>query len=246
MSAWIRDPDPAAHTRILCLPSAGGGTVEYRQWRAPVGIEVCPVALPGREARLAERPIREMGALIAELTPAIEPLLDRPYVVFGHSMGSWVGFELIRELRRRKWPLPLRLFASGRRAPDLPDRLEPLHALPDGELVAALQARFNAIPAQLLAQPEVLALFLPALRADFALLETYRCAPEPPIPVPIAAWAGARDAAVDHPELQGWRGHTAARFDHRLFPGGHFYLRDAKEEVVASILDTLGTVPPGG
>lgn len=240
MALWTPDPDPAARTRLLCLPYAGGGTVEYRQWaqRAPAGLQIVPVSLPGREARMREPAVRDMGELIAALAPAIEPLIDRPYAVFGHSMGAWVAYELVREIRRRGWPLPTRLFASGRRAPDLPDRLPPLHGLPEPAFLQGLQERYNAIPQQLLAQPAILAMFLPSLRADFELLERYEWRPEPALPLPIHAWWGSRDPVVHRYEMAAWDQHGSS-LSIRQFAGGHFYVKEDRDTVLGAVLDAL-------
>jgi medium-chain acyl-[acyl-carrier-protein] hydrolase len=238
---WTKDPDPTAHLRLICLPYAGGGTVEYRQWqpRVPTGVQVCPVVLPGRESRLSEAPLRDMDALVTAMLPAVAALTDRPYALFGHSMGAWVAFELARALRRRGCPAPVRLFASGRRAPDVPDRLSPIHSLDDTAFLAALQARYQAIPPQLLAQREILALFLPALRADFALIERYTHRPEAPLAVPVEVWAGMDDALVTDADLDAWSAHSTAPVRRMRLAGGHFYPREHRDATLAAVLEAL-------
>jgi medium-chain acyl-[acyl-carrier-protein] hydrolase len=239
---WTKDADPAARGRILCFPYAGGGTVEYRQW-APIartaGIDVVPVLLPGRESRLGEAPFRVMAPLVDAMMSGLRPHLDRPYTVFGHSMGALVAFAVVRKLRKLGLPLPTRLFLSQRRAPHLPDRLSPLHPLPEPEFVRALQDRYQALPPELVARPEVLAVFLPTLRADFCLFETWVCPEEPPLDVPITVLAGDADPTVTTEELEGWGRHTTAGFDTRRFAGGHFYLRQHKEALMDVILGAM-------
>jgi medium-chain acyl-[acyl-carrier-protein] hydrolase len=244
-SPWARDPDPAARLRIVCLPYAGGGTVEFRQWqpRVPAGVQVVPVVLPGRETRLGEPPIAEMGVLVRALADALPPWLDRPWALFGFSMGSWVGFELVRELRRRALPLPTRLIACARRAPHLPDALPPLHPLPDDAFLAGLQARYNAIPAQILANRELLDVFVPALRADFTLLERYAPSPDAPLPLPIDAWGGEADRTLLPGSLAAWGAHSTTGARVRMFPGGHFFLRESRDAVLTAILGAVGSTP---
>lgn len=246
---WTKDPDPTARARVLCFPYAGGGSVEYRQW-APLaraaGVEIVPVVLPGRESRLAEPPFRVMAPLIEAMVGGLRPHLDRPFAVFGHSMGALVAFAAVRALRRLGLPLPTHLFLSQRRAPHLPDRLPPIHGLPEPAFLAALQERYQALPAELLARPDVLAVFLPALRADFCLLETWVCPEEPPLPVPITALAGASDATLAPGDVEGWERHTVGPFALRRFPGGHFYHRAQKEAVLDVVLRALAPTPGGG
>jgi medium-chain acyl-[acyl-carrier-protein] hydrolase len=239
---WTKDPDPTARARLLCFPYAGGGTVEYRQW-APVargaGVDVVPVLLPGRESRLSEPPFRVMAPLVEAMTSGLRPHLDRPYAVFGHSMGALVAFAVVRKLRRLQLPLPTHLFLSQRRAPHVPDRLPPIHALPEPEFVRVLQERYQALPPELLARPEVLGVFLPTLRADFCLFETWVCPDEPPLDVPITVLAGDADPTLGPGDVEAWERYTARGFALRRFPGGHFYLRQQKEELLRLVLGAM-------
>src|SRR3954464_7409954 len=55
---WIAyyQPRPAARLRLFCFHHAGGGPGVFRTWPddLPAEVEVCPVLLPGREARRGE------------------------------------------------------------------------------------------------------------------------------------------------------------------------------------------------
>lgn len=226
---WIQPVDEAAPSRLICLPYAGGGTADFRGWRdgLPRSVDLCPVVLPGRERRLAETPRVDLHELAEELLGAIGPLLRRaPYAIYGHSMGSWLGFELARAARRHHLPLPVHLIVGARRAPHLPARLPPLSRLGDDALVAAVQERYGAIPEPVLRDREILQLFLPALRADLRMLDSYTWREEEPLPVPITAVVGRQDELVDAADVGAWREHTSARFDVRALLGGHFFLRD--------------------
>src|SRR6185437_14927625 len=114
---WLAplDSPSSASLRLFCFPHAGGGAAIYRTWSGafPSSVEVCPVLLPGREARLREPAYFSVFPLIDTLVPAIIPFLDMPFVLFGHSMGALIAFELVRELRRRRHRLPECLFVSA-------------------------------------------------------------------------------------------------------------------------------------
>ncbi len=239
---WTKDPDPGARMRLVCLPYAGGGTLEYRAWassgKAP-WLQILPIVLPGRETRMSEPAYKSMAPLVNALLPVLRPYLDKPYAIFGHSMGSWVAQSLVWRIRELGLPMPARVFVSGRRAPHVPDRLTPLHNLPEQAFVAGLQQRYGAIPAQLLANRDLLAMFLPSLRADLQLLETFACPDEAPVNVPLTAWAGETDDTVRRDELEAWQRHTTRPVDLRVWPGGHFFVRDRKDEVLDAILAAL-------
>jgi surfactin synthase thioesterase subunit len=228
-SAIVRfAPQPRARVRLFCFHSAGGGPSMYREWgRAlPEHVEVCAVCLPGRE-QLFTLPVRnDLLEIVERVAPAVEPLLDLPYALFGHSMGAVVAFELARRLRHAGKPDPARLFVSARRAPDLPDRWPPIRQLPDRELIAEVQRRYGGISSEVLANDELLDLFVPVLRADLTALGTYRYTGAAPLACPISCFGGAADAWVAADELEHWRTHTTAGFDLRVLPGAHFYLEN--------------------
>jgi medium-chain acyl-[acyl-carrier-protein] hydrolase len=192
------------------------------------------VQLPGRENRHAETPLDRMDGLVSRLAPALRATLLRPSVFFGHSLGALVAFELARHLVRLGAELPQLLVVSGCRAPQLP-RDEPcVHALPDDEFMASLR-RLAGTPPEVLVEPELMALLLPRLRADFALYETYRFRAAPALDCDIAAFVGTADAEVAGAEMNAWRALCNGRFTTRRFAGDHFFVQSA----VADVTDAL-------
>jgi surfactin synthase thioesterase subunit len=234
-------PNAEAPVRLLCLPYAGAGASVFGGWlrAAPPGLQVCPVQLPGRENRLWEPPFTELAPLVRGLADAAAPLLDRPLALFGHSMGALLGFELARELRRRAASPPVALFLSAHRAPHLPSRSPTIHHLPDSEFIQEVTRRYQAIPAAVLQDAELMRLLLPGLKADFGVLERYVYAPEAPLECPLTVFGGEADPTVTGPELEAWRDQTTGPFHVRLFPGDHFFLRTQAQPLLSSILGTL-------
>ena len=225
MLPWFRPPKPARLT-LIYLPYAGGGVNELRGWaeHLPEDVALCPVHLPGREARFREPAARSMMELVRPLGTALSDL-SGPYVIFGHSMGSWIGYELVRELRRIGGRLPEQLLVSARRAPGVADPWSGMHQLDDDALIDTIQARYGAIPPQVAAERGLLQLFLPTLRADLQLLETWDYQPEAPLPIPIYAFHGREDPGVPPEQMATWAGHTRRRFRQIGLAGGHFYFR---------------------
>jgi medium-chain acyl-[acyl-carrier-protein] hydrolase len=237
-------PDPRARLRLFFLPYAGGGVAPYRRWLAalPADVEAWLVQLPGREKRFRERPFDRMAALLAELAPVLEPLLDRPFAFFGHSMGALIAYELARELRRRGRPEPEHLLASARGAPDRQPATGPRHDLPDAAFLEQLR-RLGGTPAEVLENRELLEMFLPLLRADFALAETYSWTAEPPLGCAITALGGAEDPAWPAEGLELWRRHTTGPFRLHLFEGNHFFLHSAEGLLLERLREALAPPP---
>ena len=187
-NAWIKcyDPRPNAELALLCLPYAGGGASLFRDWSKdlPPAVEVRALQPPGREERLLEEPFDSVGALADALAEVVAPELDRPWAVFGHSMGALTAFELVRRLRERGVPTPVHFFASAFRAPQLACPVPTIHELPADEFLTELNRRYDAVPAAAMESAELLELFLPGLRADVAICDTYAYTAGPPLDLP--------------------------------------------------------------
>lgn len=243
---WLayREVNPRARVRMFCFPYAGGGASAYRGWAGglPPDVEVCPVQLPGRESRLREAPFETPGPLIQAIADALQPYLrDLPFVFFGHSMGAMISFELSRELRRRGQTLPLHLFVSGRRAPQIPDTEEPIHALPEPEFIKKLR-ELNGTPEEVLQHAELMKLLIPVLRSDFSVNETYAYAQEEPFDIGISCFGGLGDKEVSRDDCAVWKDQTRGRFRLRMLPGDHFFVHSAKDMILESVARDLAEV----
>ncbi|MEU3825474.1 alpha/beta fold hydrolase [Streptomyces sp. NPDC029080] len=233
---------PAA-PRLFCFAHAGGGASAYRLWRLSLApdVDVRPVVLPGRESRIRELPYRRVEQIIDPLCEALEPYLDRPYAVFGHSLGSILAYEVARRFTGLAGREPGLLIVSGRRAARLPARRRPYSTLSDDEFLGAVGA-LGGTPPELLEEGQLLRLILPTLRADFELNETYRTLPGPRLRCPVAAYMGTADPEVDRAGLLAWGEETAGEFTMRVFAGGHFYLKDDADGVRSALRQDLARV----
>jgi medium-chain acyl-[acyl-carrier-protein] hydrolase len=164
--------------------------------------------------------------------------LDKPFALFGHSMGALVAFELARELRRQNRPVPLHLFVSARRAPQCSQLERKRHLLPAPEFIQDLR-ELGGTPEAVLKDSSLMELMLPLLRADFALVETYEYKPEATLSCPITVFGGNADRDVPLQELCEWKEQTHNEFRLQMFQGDHFYLLHREAEVVREIAGTL-------
>ncbi|MBC7878684.1 MAG: thioesterase [Anaerolineales bacterium] len=223
--------------RLFFFPYAGGGPTVFNKWSAefPSIMETWIAHYPGRGSRTNEPAMKELLSLVEKINEAIQPLLDKPFIFFGHSMGGVVAFELIRHLRRRKLPQPNILFVSACGAPQLPDPHPPIHTLPDAEFMKSLQ-ELNGIPAEVVNHSELMELLLPTLRADFEAIESYQyISNEHPLGCPIIAFGGQDDPRVSRDRLEDWASHTNTNFKTIYFPGDHFFINTDREAIIASI-----------
>ena len=230
----------AGGVRLFCIPFAGGGPSAYLEWvrYLPPEIEPFSVNLPGRGSRLDEPPIRRMTELVARLLPDTLERIDRPYALFGHSMGAHVAWELASQLQDRGAPAPLVLFVSARRAPQLPER-NTLPSRLDDAAMLNMAISVYGLKAGIRLDSEVLRVLLPALRADFEVIDSYDWVAHPPLDCPIVAFGGADDYTVDPSELGAWSELTSRGFSFRPLPGSHFFFQADGQQLATLVASSI-------
>jgi medium-chain acyl-[acyl-carrier-protein] hydrolase len=243
-------PRQDASMRLICFPYAGAGATIFRPWLTSIGeqIDLRVANLPGRGFRLREKRFERMQPLVEPLAEALYPLMDRPFAFFGHSLGALIAFEVARAVRRRGF-LPEHLFVSGNIAPQLPDPAPRIHQLAEDDFLREIRD-LNGMPQGVLDCQELLEIVLPAVRSDFAVLETYVCAPQPPLDCAITVFGGLEDPRTTRAGLEGWRDQTSKAFELLMLPGDHFFIDSARPLLLQTITQRLpgmrsGPISPG-
>jgi medium-chain acyl-[acyl-carrier-protein] hydrolase len=228
-----------ARARVVCFPYAGGTASVFNGLLGalPSDLDVCAFEPPGRQKRGHEPLVTDMDALLQPLLDESGWLLDRPCVFLGHSLGSWMAFELARKLREVKQRLPVAMVLAGARAPQLP-RPRALSALPDDVFMAELRA-MNGTPSEVLDDPELMAYVQPRIRADFALGERYAPRTAPALQLPFVVLGGSSDRWVQAAHLQAWSVHCAGEFQLQLLPGDHFFIHSQQRALCALLEHSL-------
>ncbi|NEB82360.1 thioesterase [Streptomyces sp. SID14478] len=241
---WIRQFRPASPRapRLLCVPHAGGSAGSYLPFSHALApqVNVLAVQYPGRQDRRAEPAARSIAPLADALFRLLDPEDTTPLALFGHSMGAVVAFELARRLEADGRPVHL-LVASARRGPLLPPG-PAFHHLGDAAILAEVE-RLNGVDGLEPEHPGLLRLALPALRADFEAVETYRAAPGPRLSCPVIAMTGADDPRVPPADAAAWDAVTTAPATLSVHPGGHFYLLARLPEIAAELTHALTALP---
>jgi surfactin synthase thioesterase subunit len=231
---WCRRYRPArnATARLVCLPHAGGSAPFFLPVAAALSpsVDVVAIQYPGRQDRRGETPLADMDALADGILEALLGQPELPVTFFGHSLGSIVGFEVVRRFEAAGHS-PVKLFASGRRGPST-RRDEAVHLRDDAGILAEVR-RLNGTSSALLSDDELMRAALPALRADYQVAETYRCAPDAMVDCPITVLTGDADPKTTLAEARTWAAHTLGAFDIQVYPGGHFFLTDHVDAINA-------------
>jgi medium-chain acyl-[acyl-carrier-protein] hydrolase len=238
-AGW-RESNAAARLRLFCFPYGGGGATAFRTWQDsfPPAIEVRPVQIPGREERLNEPRFTRLQPLVEAIADALRGLLDKPFALFGHSLGAMIAFQFARHLRKEGLPQPVHLFVSGRRAPQVGDSSRHIYDLPADEFIASLRRR-NYVRGEILDRVRLLELLMPILRADYEIVQTYAYEVEEPFDFPVTAFGGKEDSAESVEKLEPWREQTREAFALHLLPGDHFFVHASQPSLLSIIAEQL-------
>lgn len=227
--------------RLVCFPNAGAGASIFRKTgaRLPSSIEAFSVQLPGREDRFHEACFPSIEHAAERLAAEIAHLCDLPVVFFGHSLGAILAFETASALRTRHGRLPDALILSGHGAPHMrPVSRRCRHDASDQALISDLK-RLGGTPPAILDDPHMMSAILPAVRGDYAMLDSYVWRRRAPLACPIASCAGESDSEVSRAAITAWQTHTTGEFCERWFSGDHFYLFDQDKAFLPWLIQTV-------
>lgn len=238
-----------ASISLLCLPCGGASATMYARWRLrlPRWIHLLPIELPGRGARAAEPFGSNFDELVEQLCSEHAHVLERPYALFGHSMGGLLAYGMTVRLHQWRKRLPVVLFASASSAPSSPDWGH-VRATSDAALESAMR-RYGGTPEDVFETPEMLRLAMDALAADYRVCNSFDYRGPAYLPVPLHVLGGQQDE-IPAARLEAWRRETTNHYALHWFSGGHFYLRPQERAVVRLIekelsaeLRTLKEIP---
>lgn len=246
---WFPWPPDVGGAPLVCCAHAGGGAIAYRGWGERLGerVQVWTAERAGRGTRIKEPAATTLAQIADGLAGAVEARIEGPVSLFGHSMGAAVAFEVARRIEDRRGAGSVRcLVAAGSWPPGQRRvRPQPLHTLDDQSLMRALAA-FGGTPVEVLARDDLMNLLVPAVRADLRAHYDYAPAAGATLAAPIAVLLGRDDAEVDPVAAQGWAEFTRGPCDVELFPGGHFFVRSAADQVLARVAALVESDEGGG
>ncbi|WP_170940462.1 thioesterase [Pseudoalteromonas sp. NBT06-2] len=234
----IQKPKQNPKARLICFPYAAGNASTYQEWHNNISddIEIISIQPPGRANRILEEPIDNMQELVGELLKYASDLTHIPYFLFGHSLGSRVGYEFTVQLQKLGYPMPMHFIASGSRAPHLASNKRHIHNLPLKEFVIELR-KLSGTPEEILQNDELIELLLPLLRADFKIAENYRTK-KYLLTCPITVLGGIDDIGVPKDSLEAWGELTHLGVTVLNIEGGHFFVESER----ASVLDAINSI----
>ncbi len=226
---------------LYCLPYAGGSAAIYSSWKNLLmpNVVLKPIELSGRGKRFDESLYDSIDEAVDDVLSIIRDEISKtPYALFGHSMGGIMVYELAKRIQQEKLPLPLQIFISGKSAPNIPKERKVFSQMPIDEFRKEV-LNLGGTPKEFFEHPELLELFLPILKNDFRLVETYRFIEKNEVLETNLIILLGKDDDLTKQEGDGWTMLTNRECYIQYFDGGHFFLNEKTEEVVTIINKNL-------
>jgi surfactin synthase thioesterase subunit len=212
----------------------------FRRWQEVFGerAEIATVQLPGRETRLAEPAVEDIPTLARQLAGILDRMA-KPFVLFGHSLGALVAYEIACVMVADGMRRPSRLVLAGARPPGHPAIGTGPVPADDRELVQQLRD-LGGTPDEVFDNVELMELVLPSLRADLRAIDDYRPSRQVRVPIPVALVAGADDRHAPPDVVRRWREWVSADSPVHVLPGGHFFVHESDNVAAIRELALVG------
>lgn len=222
---------------LFCLPFAGGSKYAYTEFQklADNELNVIPIELPGRGNRYGEKLLIDVHEMTDDIFEQIKDNLKKPYAIYGHSMGTLLGYLLVHEIVKRGHKSPVQLFFTGRGDPSVKMDLPHRHSLPKEEFRNELK-KLGGSPDEVLNNPELMNFFEPILRADFQAIETYEHEHKGHLNIPITVIIGT-DEKTTYEEAKKWENVSTKEVEIQVFPGGHFFIFQHSQQIIDIIIE---------
>ncbi|RDY30278.1 thioesterase II family protein [Lachnotalea glycerini] len=227
--------------KVICLPHAGGMAVSYKCFEkyADDNIQFINIELPGHGTRCDENLCNSLEEIVEDIYFQIQDeIYKEDYVILGHSMGSWLAYELYYKIKEENNTLPLQLFLSGNTSPFYERKEGTTTLLSDDEFIENIIKK-GLTAKEIFQNDELRAIFLPVLKSDFIILENYK--PDESralIECGITVMGGLQDTSMGK-KIEAWKSMTSKEYNIYYFEGDHFYLFYNAEEMVEIITRTF-------
>ena len=229
--------------KLLCIPYAGGSAgMTYTVWKKYLDsyIKLIPVEYPGHGKRMRESLSENLDELVNDLfdtiiVPEIKEVED--YMIYGHSMGTFVVYELLKLIQEKNYSLPHTIFLSGRYSPHIPYQKEHVNLLSDKQLIDKL-IELGGTPANIYDYPELINAQIPIIRNDYALIDQYS------FTMPINSfnsdivfiYSNNDPYVADREKVDEWRHYTDKSLSIVEVEGNHFFINN-KADFICNLIN---------
>jgi len=224
--------------KLLCIPYAGASAEVYRRWSPYIvdTIEIIPLEMCGRGKRFGIPFSDSFDSAVDDLFLQMKNILIdvEQYAVFGHSMGSWLAYELYIRLIQEDYKAPSHMFFSGNHAPHIHKNEKKLAYLNNEDFQKEI-LKIGGTPKLIFDHKDLAETYVPIIRNDYRILEEYQYIDKGIlVHCPSTVISGNQDK-LTFEELSYWRDLVNSDFDVVMVEGNHFYVSDAPQIVASEI-----------
>lgn len=229
--------------KIFCFPYAGGSSNIYANWQANLGnnVKVIPFELSGRGKRASEKRCDTIDDVIEDFFNSFSTdFFSEPYMLFGHSMGGYIVYKLLEEIRKKEFPMPEQVFVSGAKPPHIKDKSRKDHLLPYDEFLDLIKS-YGKTPAEFFESKELLEYFLPILRSDFRIA-SFSIDDESsivPFDIDFTIFLGDNEGDYTFEEAKEWGIYTKRDIRIHTIKGSHFFIDENPQELLEKIFEKI-------
>ncbi len=230
----VYKPNLSSKIRLFCFHHSGGAASSYFPWVKKLDkcIELVAIQLPGREDRFNESFLLRIEDVLSELDKAIDSFLDKPFIVFGHSLGALIAYEFSKFMIERYSKHPLSLVVSAALPPHLIEHRE-LHGNLSGKEFIQRLEKYGSINDYILNNADLLNIFLPIIKNDLKILDNYTFKKNEPLACNLIALAGEDDQSLNLEDIKSWKDYTSQKFQILTYPGNHFFIKNNEDEIIS-------------
>lgn len=241
-SKWIRYGKTKTDSEkcMICIPFAGSGASLFAGWQRIMGddMEILPIQLPGREERIAEKPVTSVDEAVISIAQAVVPAINgRDFVIFGHSMGGLIAYALTAKLEKDYGMSP-DLCVISASSINICAKKQKVSEMSDEELIQELSS-YGGMDEQLLSLPDYLKMYLDIIRNDYKIIEDFAASDKTSVRSPFRLYSGTEDTLIAKDDMKEWYGLTSSGVTEKVFEGDHFFIKKHVDDICKDILDNI-------
>ncbi len=218
-----------AKKQLFLFHDAGGSVRLFENWSNIIddSVEILTIQLPGRDNREDEEPLNNADNLLDNLVPLMNEAITGQFIIFGHSMGGLLAFEVARRLQNDYNKVADSLIVSGTPCLKHYNNVFVNNIIEkdySNEQLLSLITKGDQSKMQL--DNDSVKKFANTLRNDFQLIYNYNYKKQPKLQCSIVAIHAKYDDRVNINDVKKWYSETEKDFDFIEVEGGHNYVYD--------------------
>ena len=218
--------------QLICLPYSGGSSFAFQPLAAywPKNWQVFTATYSGRGHRIGEPLLMNMSDLLQDTWKQIKALVQKPYVLFGHSLGSTLAYLLAHKAIDEGYLPPKHLFLCGTDAPSILPKLPYRYLYSKKDFKTELNS-YGGISKEILNDENAFDFFEPIIRADLQTVETWQYIERQPLNICATIITGTEET-MKEAEILTWQKEFSTEVVFKKMKGKHFFLFDNPRQFV--------------